>query len=101
MEALQIKLGKLYHEFSCEKYEHHILKDKCNELQNNFLTIRYSLLYFQWTCYGINSCKYILTDDIVRQIVVEEEHTGTAKDILDIVDRQSTIRYPFQFSSLL
>ena len=30
-EALQKKLSNLYHEFSCEKYEHFLLKDKCKE----------------------------------------------------------------------
>ena len=39
-EALQKKLSNLYHEFSCEKYEHFLLKDKCNELQNHNLTLQ-------------------------------------------------------------
>ena len=39
-EALQKKLSNLYHEFSCEKHEHFLLKDKCNELQNYNLTLQ-------------------------------------------------------------
>ena len=43
-EALQKKLSNLYHELSCEKYEHFLLKDKCNKT----ITSRYSLLYQTW-----------------------------------------------------